>query len=135
MLFDWKGKDTSTICGLIDAKTTLDSDFLKKNGILPSECLQVAKALGLRWSGGGDIEADVLEGALKQHGPYFAGGSWRMGLSHIILIIAVDKDADKLKYINPMEPSGKPTPAPLSWFNDNRGKAWKDSGSGFLYWL
>jgi hypothetical protein len=135
MLFVWKGKDASTICGLIDAKTSLDSDDLKKNGILPSECYTVAKALGLRWSGGGDIEADVLEGALKSHGPYFAGGAWRMKLSHIILLTAVNKDTDKIKYINPMEPSGQETTATIQWFNDNRGTAWKQSTSGFLYWL
>jgi hypothetical protein len=77
----------------------------------------------------------VLEDALKDHGPYFAGGQWRMNKSHAILLIAVDKDQDKIKYINPMEISGKPTTAPLSWFNDNRGAAWKQSGSGFMYWL
>jgi hypothetical protein len=135
MLFTWKGKDETRICDVIDQKTSLDSDYLKKNGIAPSECYEVAKALGLRWSGGGDIAADVLEGALKQHGPYFAGGAWRMHKSHAILLTAVDKDQDKIKYINPMEPSGQETTATIDWFNDNRGSAWKQSASGFLYWL
>ena len=134
MLFVWKGKDPTKICDLIDEKTSLDSDYLRKNGILPSECLEVAKALGLRWSGGGDIAANVLEGALKAHGPYFAGGAWRMNLSHAILLTAVNTDTDKIKYINPMEPSGQETTATMKWFNDNRGVVWKQSGSGFLYW-
>jgi hypothetical protein len=134
MMFVWKKKDETKICDLIDAKTGLDSDFLKKNGILPSECMEVAKALGLQWSGGGDIEADVLDRALKGHGPYFAGGQWSQKQAHAILLTGVNTDADKLQFINPMEPSGQPTPGTFQWFNDHRGTAWKQSGSGFLYW-
>jgi hypothetical protein len=57
-----------------------------------------------------------------------------MNKSHAILLIAVDKDQDKIKYLNPMEISGQPTTATIQWFNDNRGAAWKQSGSGFMYW-
>jgi hypothetical protein len=75
MLYDWKSKDTTTICDLIDQKTSLDSAYLKQNGILPSECLEVAKALGLRWSGGGDIEGCSRRGS---QGPRSLFCRWRM---------------------------------------------------------
>jgi hypothetical protein len=136
MLFVWKKKDPSTICDLIDQKTELFSSQLCQYGIDPSECGPVAKALGLQWTGGGDIAADVLSQALKTHGPYWIGGQWYMHRSHAIVLTGVDPDTNKIRYINPYNNlSLTDSPGTLGWLNDNRGDVWKQSESGLMYWL
>jgi hypothetical protein len=136
MLFEWKKKDPSTICDLIDQNTELFSSQLCKYGIAPEECKVVAKALGLQWTGGGDIGRDTLYQALKSRGPYWIGGQWYLHRSHAIVLTAADPNSDNIRYINPFNNfSLTDSPGTLGWLNDNRGEAWKQSDSGLMYWL
>lgn len=141
MLFIWKNakgdtsKDHTKICDLIDKADDLFSSIMLEKGLDTSECKSTARALGLKWSGGGDIPGYILLDLLKAHGPIWIGGQWYMNRSHAIVITGVDPDEGKIRYINPYQNLDlSDSPGTLSWLNDNRGSAWKPCEAGLMYW-
>ena len=66
MLFQWKidkgqtsySADKDSILAAMDQSPNLYPYYMEKAGIAPGECKETAKMLGLRWSGGGDNEAN-----------------------------------------------------------------------------
>ncbi|MEP6922887.1 MAG: papain-like cysteine protease family protein [Pyrinomonadaceae bacterium] len=135
MLFEWKKKDTSQILSTMDKSPNLFPYYMRDNGIAPGECKETAKALGLRWAGDGEIDAQVLENALKAHGPYWVAGMWMKNFSHVIVVTGVNVITQEIKYINPWqnfdlsESSGN-----MSWLNA-RGDIWKNCDGSLMYWL
>src|SRR5262245_34279446 len=137
MMFEWKGKDASEdkILAAMDASPNLFPYYMRDAGIAPGECKDTAKMLGLRWSGDGEIEADVLYDLMTQRGPIWIAGMWRRGSSHVLVVTGVDKDAGKIRYVDPWENySLEDSPGTLDWLN-NRGDVWKNCDASVMYWL
>ena len=76
MLFVWKNdqgdktKNAASILAEMDKSPVLYPYYMKDAGIAARKCKTTAKMLGLRWAGDTKmIDAAVLTGALKAHGP------------------------------------------------------------------
>src|SRR5215204_3155691 len=154
MLFDWKwrkedknrddknkNKDGKTeeeqwkILEKMDASKDLYPYYMKNNGISPGECKETAKMLGLRWSGDGEITADILAAMLPVHGPLWVAGMWRQNHSHVIVVTGVDKDGGKIRYVDPWKNySLTESPGTIPWLND-RGDVWKNCDASVMYWV
>ena len=140
MLFEWKflkddkTKDAAKILETMDKSKDLYPYYMKNNGIAPRECKETAKALGLRWSGDGDFTADILADMLPVYGPLWVAGMWRANSSHVIVVTGVDKEAGKIRYIDPWENySLSDSPGTISWLN-SRGDVWKGCDASVMYW-
>jgi ABC-type bacteriocin/lantibiotic exporter with double-glycine peptidase domain len=137
MMFEWKGKDASEggILQKMDTSPNLYPYDMRDAGIAPGECKETAKMLGLRWSGGGDIAADVLYDSISQHGPIWIAGSWRKGQSHVLVVSGVDKDSGQIRYVDPWENySLSDSSGTVTWLS-NRGDVWKNCDASVMYWL
>jgi hypothetical protein len=141
MMFEWKRiagddkKDFTKILTLMDASKDLYPYYMKNNGISPRECKETAKMLGLRWSGDGEITADILADMLPVRGPLWVAGMWRKGSSHVIVVTGVDRESGKIRYIDPWENySLTDSPGTISWLN-GRGDVWKNCDASVMYWF
>jgi len=141
MIFDWKWrKHRKTdqdwkILEKMDASKDLYPYYMKGNGISPRECKETAKMLGLRWSGDGEITADILAAMLPVHGPLWVAGMWRQNHSHVIVVTGVDKEAGKIRYIDPWKNySLTDSPGTIPWLND-RGDVWKNCDASVMHWF
>lgn len=142
MLFQWKidkgskglSADKDSILAAIDKSPNLFPYHMETAGIAPGECKETAKMLGLRWAGGGDIDAKYFQEALKSHGPYWIAGDWGSG-SHVIVVTACDPDSGKIRYINPWQNvTLSDSAGTISWLN-NRSNVWRDCDGALMYWL
>lgn len=142
MLFQWKidkgdaskSADKASILAAMDKSPNLFPYYMEKAGIAPGECKETAKMLGLRWAGGGDLDAQVLHDALKSHGPYWIAGNWGSG-SHVIVVTACNPDDGRIRYIDPWKNyTLVDSPGTISWLND-RGTEWKNCDGSLMYWL
>jgi hypothetical protein len=139
MLFQWKeargggGKSESEILSAMDASPHLFPYYMKNAGIAPSECKETAKTLGLRWSGDGEFTSEILQDMLKNHGPLWVAGMWRMNSSHVIVVTACEPESGRIKYNDPWEQSGSESNGTISWLND-RGSVWKSCDASVIYW-
>jgi ABC-type bacteriocin/lantibiotic exporter with double-glycine peptidase domain len=137
MMFEWKNKDASEdkILAKMDASPNLYPYYMRDAGISPGECKETAKMLGLRWSGDGEIEASVLYDLMVQRGPIWIAGIWRRGYSHVMVVTGVDKDSEKIRYIDPWENfSLSDSGGTVGWLS-NRGDVWKNCDASIMYWL
>ena len=142
MLFQWKidkgssslSASESSILAALDKSPNLFPYYMVTAGIAPGECKEAAKMLGLRWAGGGDIDAQILHDALKSHGPYWVAGNWGSG-SHVIVVTACNPDTGTIKYIDPWQNvTLTDSNGTISWLN-GRGSVWKNCDSSLIYWL
>ncbi len=141
MLFQWKidkgssvSGDKDSILAAMDKSPNLFPYYMEKAGIAPGECKETAKMLGLRWAGGGDIDAQVLRDALKSHGPYWVAGNWGSG-SHVIVVTACNPDLGTIRYVDPWKNyTLADSPGTISWLN-GRGSVWKNCDASLIYWL
>ncbi|MGA9994600.1 MAG: papain-like cysteine protease family protein [Pyrinomonadaceae bacterium] len=137
MMFEWKGKDSSedTILSKMDASPHLYPYYMRDAGIAPGECKETAKMLGLRWSGDGEISADILHDLMAKRGPIWIAGIWRRGYSHVMVVTGVNKETGAIRYIDPWENySLSDSPGTVTWLN-NRGDVWKSCDASVMYWL
>ncbi len=140
MMFEWKrnqgdkSKDPSKILELMDASPNLFPYYMRDAGIAPGECKETAKMLGLRWSGDGEIYAEVLSDLMTRSGPLWVAGMWRKGSSHVIVVTGVDRDSGKIKYVDPWENNDlSQSNGTISWLN-SRGQLWKSCDASVMYW-
>ncbi len=141
MLFQWKSDNggsvsanKASILATLDKSPNLFPYYMEKAGIAPGECKEAAKMLGLRWAGGGDIDAKALHDALKSHGPYWVAGNWGSG-SHVIVVTACNPDTGSIKYIDPWQNvTLSDSNGTMSWLNE-RGSVWKNCDGSLIYWL
>lgn len=140
MMFEWKHdkndktKNPEKILEIMDAAPSLWPYEMEKSGIAPGECKDTARILGLRWSGDGEIEANVLADMMPVSGPLWVAGMWRKGSSHVIVVTGVDKESGKVTYIDPWENySLTESSGPVSWLN-SRGPVWKNCDASIMYW-
>ena len=142
MLFQWKidkgqgsySADKGGILAAIDKSQNLFPYYMETAGIAPGECKETAKMLGLRWAGGGDIDAQALHNALKSHGPYWVAGNWGSG-SHVIMVTACNPDTGSIRYIDPWKNySLSDSSGTISWLN-GRSDVWRNCDASLIYWL
>jgi hypothetical protein len=140
MMFQWKNdkgdvsKKKSQICSLIDEKTPYWADDLVMKGIHPSECSDVARALGLQPTGAGDYTPEILHDIVSKRGPVWVGGMWLEGMSHAIVVTACDPADGRIKIVNPWRNYDlTESPRTISWLNA-RGSFWKSYEGSVMYW-
>ncbi len=140
MLFKWKyakgdkSKDCSTILSTLDESPVLYPYEMKdKWGIDVGECRLVARMLGLRATGDGELDAGAMAEVLKTHGPVWVAGNWGRG-NHVIVVTACDPDGGRLRVVNPYQNYGG-TDQPMSIAELNkRGDLWKQCDASVMYW-
>jgi hypothetical protein len=134
MLFKWKSKDKTKICSLIDEKTDYWADDLIMNGLHPSECMQVARALGMQPTGAGNYTREILYDLVWRKGPLWVGGMWLENMSHAVVITGVDPDSDKISIVNPWRNYAlEEEERNIFWLNA-RGNFWKSYEGSVMHW-
>ena len=133
MLYVWKGKEPGLVMQTLDADPTIFPDYWKDNGLAPENGRQIARSLGLGCAGDGDMDLDVLDNALRTHGPYWVMGEWKPGYAHVKVIVGCEPKLNLVKLINPWNPSDDEDFNSIEAFN-KRGERWKVFGS-FIYWV
>jgi hypothetical protein len=132
MLYVWKGKSADEPLQKLNADPNIFPDYWLDKGVGPEDCLTIARCLGLGRAGDGDADAEVLARALKTHGPYWVAGEWKKGYAHVKVVVGCDPEGDRVKLVNPWNPTDPVDYATLAGFN-NRGDRWKVFGT-FMYW-
>jgi|SRR4028119_1785531 hypothetical protein len=139
MMFLWKAakggakKNEDQILQAMDASPHLYPYYMRDFGIAPTECKETAKMLGLRWSGDGDFTAEILHEMLKNYGPIWIAGKWYQNYSHVRVITGCEVGSGKVKYLDPLEPSGKESNGTITSLNA-RGSEWKNCDASVMYW-
>lgn len=140
MLFQWKNdkgdmtKKKSQICSKIDSDTDYWADDLVNKGLHPTECYQVARALGLQPTGAGDYTPQILHDLISKKGPLWVGGMWLENKSHAVVITACDPENGAIRIVNPwLNYDLSDAPRTVSWLNA-RGNLWKSYEGSVMYW-
>ncbi len=138
MMFQWKSakggsaKSEDEILTAMDASPHLFPYYMRDSGIAPGECKETAKMLGLRWSGDGEFTSEILADMLKNYGPLWIAGKWYQNYSHVIVVTGCETETGKVKYCDPLEPSGSESNGTISWLN-SRGGTWKSCDASVMY--
>ncbi len=136
MLYQWKNKDKNKVWDLLDNSPGPYANpwQMYYDGIGSTDLLPAAKALSLRWGGGGELDIELLAKHLKSVGPVWAAGCWN-SQSHIILLTGADTDTNEVFYLNPWRDHGgeQEQKKSMYWFNEGRGH-WLGVNGSFMYW-
>ena len=107
------------------------------DGIGLSDAIALARAMGMQWGGGGQLEAWQFADAIKQWGPLLAIGSWNTR-SHVLVVTGAEKTDDfgtdtthKLLLNNPW-PNGMQK-ASVNWYNKGMG-VWENISGQNMHW-
>jgi hypothetical protein len=117
--------------------STVDLSTWMLDGIAPTDAIPLARAMGLRWGGGGKLEAWQFADAIKRWGPLLAIGGWNTR-SHVLLVTGAEKTDDtgtdtvhRLLLNNPW-PGGMQK-ATVNWYNNGMG-IWTNVSGQNMHW-
>jgi len=106
-------------------------------GIDTPDALPLARAMGMKWGGGGKLEAWQFADAISQWGPLLAIGSWNTR-SHVLVVTGAEQTDDeskasahKLDLKNPW-PGGMQT-GTVFWYNGGLG-SWASVSGQNMHW-
>ena len=135
MLFVWKGRDPNDILRLLNADPEIYPDYWMDNGVSPSNCRQIARALGMSCAGDGEVDADVLANALATHGPYWVAGEWIKGSPHVVVVTGINPASGKIRLVNPWKNWDLTETEDLLDNFNNRRQPWISTFCSFIYWV
>jgi len=140
MLYKWKGLKPEDVETKLAASTDerVDLELWLRAGIDHDDAVPLAKALDLKWGGGGKLEAWQFSDAIRRWGPLLAIGTWN-SYSHVVVVSAAEETDDegkktnhKLKITNPYPGTGVQD-RNVMWFNEGLGH-WCGVNGHYMHW-
>jgi len=120
-----------------NADSRVDLWTWMSSGVDTSDAVPLARALGMKWGGGGKLEAWQFADAIGQWGPLLAIGSWNTR-SHVLVVTGAEQTDDeskasahKLDLKNPW-PGGMQT-GTVFWYNGGLG-SWASANGQNMHW-
>jgi hypothetical protein len=117
--------------------TSVDLWTWMVSGIDTADAVPLARAMGMKWGGGGKLEAWQFADAISQWGPLLAIGSWNTR-SHVIVIAGAEQTdetaTDTTHHLLLKNPwPGGMLQGTVNWYNGGLG-AWVNASGQNMHW-